>query len=760
MDKKNIDILLKKAYWNFTEKIEPKSIKKILPIAFPVLKSTWRIKIATTEPSGLIDRYILRVLKEFGPCDIKRIDDLLCLGEDRIEHALIEMEKLGSPITHSASGYSFATNGDVEHFTVEQEHDFTFCINGISGDLLPVDFCQKSKSAEIKDVGEDHSLYIKLSSIISGSESKLPTLRSGTDAKRFAEGIPDGFKCLVEDRPKSEFCRCFLSFGVVTADGNMSVFCAGDATIHLNSIDNYLERLPEIGRLLEKEDILDSQFPGLSIKQDGTTVHVKVHDQTLWDCFANEDLSNQSIFLMKDFIRNGWVWDISNWKFSHYLLLPADEKTAMSLFICKASFELEHAYSNLDTRQDAENWLHEYFESFNSPLVKCPNLDVILNPLLKSLNSEVRDFARMISTQGSPKLPAQGIGRSFYHSKEINWQNCIVNWMHKATSSIQIISPVIDSELVFQELHAANQRGVYLQIITSLLDRNGKIKASGDKQFTSLSIPAKRLAAVGASVRATRNVPHAKIIIIDEAVVLFMSANLSDNSLGVGKVNAVETCILLQESSIVSNFLNLFKGIWESAAFIQGSNRDSAFIAQNAGKSLTEIPGFMKGKDECIIFSNPHNLALEKEIIKTIKNAKTQVILMAMSFYDTDQVSELYDLLHTLLSKNIEVTLIVRTGNEQFADADWPDESTKRLLSAGMKIVEVPHLHAKGVIVDNSSALAMSANFNPFSLGSTSTSHIECGLLALDGASWSRQFIAFVNDIIKKYTQPSHNFMK
>lgn len=130
MDKKTIDILLKKAYWNFSEQIEPKKIKKILPIAFPVLQSTWRIKIATTESSGLIDRYILRVLKEFGPCDIKKIDDLLCLGEDRIEHALIEMEKLGSPITHTSEGYSFAANGDIEHFIVEQEHDFTFCING------------------------------------------------------------------------------------------------------------------------------------------------------------------------------------------------------------------------------------------------------------------------------------------------------------------------------------------------------------------------------------------------------------------------------------------------------------------------------------------------------------------------------------------------------------------------------------------------------------------------------------------------------
>ena len=752
MDKKNIDILLKKAYQNFTDKIEPKSIKKIHPIAFPVLQSTWRIKIATTEPAGLIDRFILLVLKEFGPCDIKRIDDLLCLGEDRIEHALVEMEKLGSPITHAANGYSFAADGDVEHFIVEQEHDFTFCINGISGDLLPVDFCKKLKSAEINDVREEHPLYIKLSSIISGSESKLLTLRAGTDVKRFNEGIPDGFQGLVEKRPRSEFCRYFLSFGVVTTDGAMTIFCAGDTSIRLNSIGNYLERLPEIEHLLEKDDILDIQFPGLSFKQEGTIVHVKVHDQSLWNCFANEDLSNQSIFFMKDFIRNGWFWDISNWKFSHYLLLPADEKTAMSLFICKASFELEHECSNIDTRQDAENWLHKHFEKFNNPLIKCPDLDFILKPLLKSPNSEVRDFARMVSIQSSKKIFPKEFGRSFYHSKEVSWTNCITNWIQKATSSIQIISPVIDSESVFQELYAANQRGVYLQIITSLLDRTGKIKDSGDKQFSSLHIPGKRLASLGASVRATRNVPHAKIIIVDESVVLFMSANLSDNSLGIGKVNAVETCILLQESSTVSNFLQLFKEIWESAPFIQGTNQDSTFIAQTAGKSLTNIPRYMKGRDECLIFSNPHNLALEKAIVKAIKDAKTEVILMAMSFYDMEQVPDLYKTLFELLSKKVSVRLLVRTGKEQFTESEWPDESTKHLLSVGMQLVEIPHLHAKGVIIDDNIALAMSANFNPYSLGNTSTSHIECGLLAQEGASWVKQFIAFVKNMLNNHS--------
>lgn len=241
MDKKTIDILLKKAYRSFSEKIDPKTIKKIIPIAFPVLQSTWRARIAVSESSGLIDRYILRALKEFGPCDIKRLDELLCLGEDRIEHAIKEMGKWGSPITRTANEFSFAPNGDIESFCVIQEHDFTFCINGLSGDLLPVDFCKKSKLTEINDIREEYALYVKLSPITSGSESKLASLCSGTDAQRVSEGIPDGFVDLVDKTPRNESCRYFLSFAIVAIDGTITVFGASDAAIVLNSINNYLE---------------------------------------------------------------------------------------------------------------------------------------------------------------------------------------------------------------------------------------------------------------------------------------------------------------------------------------------------------------------------------------------------------------------------------------------------------------------------------------------------------------------------------------
>lgn len=476
---------------------------------------------------------------------------------------------------------------------------------------------------------------------------------------------------------------------------------------------------------------------------------MKVQDQSLWNCFASDESSDPAVFLMRDFIKNGWLWDISSKRFSHYILLPEDEATAKALFVCKASFELEHCYSNIDTRHDAEEWLHELFERFNNNMIACPDLDDVLVPLLKSPNSEVRDFVKMISSPKHKKVFNHKIDKTFFISTEKDWTRCIIDCLKKAKSSIQIISPVIESESVFEELYQANKRGVYLQIITSLLDRNGKIKSAGDKQFSSLKIPEHKLAALGASVRATQNIPHAKIIIVDESVVLFMSANLSDNSLGSGRENAVETCIVLYESSIVSSSRRLFSGIWDSAQFIQGTDRNSAFIAQRAGKSLSEIPNVLKGKNEYLVFSCPQNLALKNTIIRMIKGAKKEVLLMAMSFYDIDQIPEFYKTLQDLLSEKVSLKLLVRTGIEQFPAEKWPDESTKLLLNAGMELIEIPHLHAKGVIVDDKVAFAMSANFNPFSLGNTATSHIECGLLATEGSSWTRQFITFVKGMIK-----------
>lgn len=749
MDKKNIDILLKKAYPSIAGRIDSTKIRKIIPVAFPVLQSTWKIKVIIDEPAGLIDRYILRVLKNFGPCNVDRIDELLCLGQERILHALAEMERLGSPITRTGNQFAFSKDGDIEHFRIEREHEFSFCINGISGDLLPIDFCHKAKDAEINDFQDEYPLFVKFSPIINGLESQIKTLQAGKDAGNLRVGVPDGFVCLTEKNPSREYCRYFLAF-LVSTDESVSLFSVGNEIVSLDVKSDYLRSIPEIANVLNKTDSYEIPLAGISVKQNGASILVDVLDKELWSCFDIEESSTLSVFFMMDFIKNGWLWDLSQRKFSHYILRPANEETTKALFISRASYELGHKCSSIDSRQNAEKWLGEYFHAFNYKNFSCPALDEVLYPLQKSLSSEIKDFLRLMSNAQPKKKIQHKINKCFYSSMDDDWENIIIDWLKKAQSSIQIISPVVESESVFKALNDANKRGVDLQVITSFLDRDGKIKDDGDKQFSAFKLPRQKLAFLGASVRATQNIPHAKMIIIDKSVVLFTSANLYDNSLGKGKNNAIETCVALQEETIVRQSEKLFDEIWASAQFTQGIDRSSVFVSQNSGKKLKDINNFFEGKVENIIFSHPGNEMLKNRIIQMLEVAKHDVVLMAMSFYDLEETGDLFSAILSLLKRNIAVTVLVRPGVDQFGESMWPDCSTKKLLSAGMRLKEIPHLHAKGVIVDNSNMMLMSANFNPYSLGNLTTSHIEFGLEAKENASWRSGFKAFAKTLLKQ----------
>ena len=747
MDKKNIDILLKKAYPSIAGRIDFTKIRKIIPVAFPVLQSTWKIKVIIDEPAGLIDRYILRVLKNFGPCNVERIDELLCLGKERISHALVEMERLGSPITRTGDQYAFSKNGNIEHFRIEREHEFSFCINGISGDLLPIDFCHKAKAAEINDFQDEYPLFVKFSPIINGLESQIKTLQAGKDAGKLRVGVPDGFVCLTEKNPSREYCRYFLAF-LVSTDDSVSLFSVGNEIVSLDVKSDYLRSIPEIANVLNKTDSYEILMAGISVKQNGASILVDVLDKELWSCFDIEDSSNPSVFFMKYFIKNGWLWDLSQRKFSHYILCPANEVTTKALFISRASYELGHQCLSIDSRQEAEKWLDEYFNAFNYKNFSCPVLDEVLYPLQKSLSSEIKDFLRLMGNAQPKKKIQHKINKCFYSSMDDDWENIIIDWLKKAQSSIQIISPIVEAESVFKVLNDANKRGVDLQVITSFLDRNGKIKDGGDKQFSALKLPLQKLAFLGASVRATQNIPHAKMIIIDESIVLFTSANLNDNSLGRGQNNAIEICVVLQEETIVCQSEKLFNELWLRAQYIQGHDRGNTFIAQNSKYKIGEIKGLLEGKTENLIFSHPGNLLLQKKIIQMLQGAKQEVLLMAMSFYDLGEVPDLFRALCDLLKNKIKITVIVRTGVEQFGKSQWPDDSTQKLLSAGICLKEVPRLHAKGVIVDNNDALVMSANFNPYSLENLPTAHIEFGLEISKDISWKNDFIKFVKDLM------------
>ena len=117
---------------------------------------------------------------------------------------------------------------------------------------------------------------------------------------------------------------------------------------------------------------------------------------------------------------------------------------------------------------------------------------------------------------------------------------------------------------------------------------------------------------------------------------------------------------------------------------------------------------------------------------------------------DMPQVPVIFDSLMNALKRDVRVIAILRNGDEQFKAGLWPDPSTHKLMEAGMKIHEIPHLHAKSIFVDGKHAVIMSANFNPYSLGDTPTSHIELGLCADLNQPFASELYRFCKNLIKK----------
>jgi len=66
----------------------------------------------------------------------------------------------------------------------------------------------------------------------------------------------------------------------------------------------------------------------------------------------------------------------------------------------------------------------------------------------------------------------------------------------------------------------------------------------------------------------------------------------------------------------------------------------------------------------------------------------------------------------------------------------------------GIQVIDVPGLHAKGIVVDDAWTALFTGNLNPFSLaGSKTTDHVELAVVDSSGASGLAASRAFLNAV-------------
>ena len=749
LEYKNLEDFRRRSFRAVSAVREAEAIERIVPIAFPVYQSTWSIKLRVEKTTGLVDRQILTAIQKLGPATAVEVAGWMGLSPDIIENSLKELAKVGVELHYAEGLWSLSPSAEIQHFYVEQVHDFAFLTNAIIGDFLPLSLTRALKSA-ILCAEEVKRLHLRtMKHVASSSEGTIvKSVGASRRPHEFAgHGIPEGFVCFVEKTPKTEYAAFALAYLYVFKGGDVEIVSATESAFRFDCPRRISEQY--IKSWKREKDL--EEFEGIEYRDNGNQRFIEVCDANLWGSDSKtSDQTERSVKPLRLMIHPGWMCD-SDGAFHH--LVPGDPDTAYRLALYRGCSLLRRSYGQIKSVQDMSEMAAEYKEECIREfpdLKKRPDFDEVLKLSAESKDGDLVEVARKFL----PQIPAiSKVVKSeirFVRSRGQQFFKLVVNAIDSAQASIMIMSPVLDEDGVFQALERAQKRGVRdICVVTQLSEHRNNIFKT-DPQFRNYELPRRRLAALGVSVRDCEHTVHAKMIVVDSCWFFFTSANFNANSLGVGGVNAVEAGIEYKDSFVAKIGEALFWEVWNSASFRQVRNDDRITIASvPQQREIRMLPSVQKRRGYSFLLSTPENQLLMRKMCAQISQAKKEILMLSMSFYDLEDVPELFDELKRALKRGVKIKVCVRPGEEMnFRPDQWPDPSTEKLRKAGLDLYQCDHLHAKGMVVDGCQALMTSANFNPFSLGNSCTAHIE---MAVYGSTELKPLASFADFVRKTF---------
>ena len=328
--------------------------------------------------------------------------------------------------------------------------------------------------------------------------------------------------------------------------------------------------------------------------------------------------------------------------------------------------------------------------------------------------------------------------------------------------SLTAITPILDDDAAIEALLEAHGRGAKIKIITKLADhRSGKLHfvTRGDVFGENLEAhfrATRRLTLSKIRIKSLDLLPHAKLVVAKGRTAIFSSANLTSNSLGTNGSKSVEAGIIFDALPAVSGLAHLFNTLWRSSRYAQDLCESRLVIHTVPASPLRSdsLPEVITGNVELCWSYPPVNSTLRTRIVERVKSAKKEIIFAAMSFYDVDRIDGMEAAIKKALANRVKVTAIVRP--EQFTLEQYPDLSTRRLMDAGLRLLGVTGLHAKGFLIDDDYCGILSANFNPYSLGAVDVaSNLE---MALCGSPVTPPFLPFAHFLRDLQQNPTHCF--
>ncbi len=391
------------------ESAEAPTLRRLVPMAWPIIEVEHHLKVRLEEELGVIERHLLEALARFGPLKSQELSSLLGLEMFVVDAVVHRLERFPCVITQDARGYAVPSDTldrlSEGKWTREVVQPYAFLINGPTGELVPlalgkappwhwveVNFAEAGGTVE-DCTGKLHRNACWVAPLHSSGQTCLVRALEETDPVRKADcGIPEGAIEVIEGSGKSLRLRWLLVLAEVRDDGAISVRPACRTDIALLSVDvAHAERFAEQIRRgknsayglfqadasgLVAKDIPPAWKPHLEYEGKNGTLLVSLHYPAkvpLW--FGTRDAeepdddwqeegeamrvpSEEFPAQLRDVLSFPHWWHPFSFAVRH--IEPRDDKTAELLLLLAGLRRLTHLASDgVDSTFDLPTWWSE-----------------------------------------------------------------------------------------------------------------------------------------------------------------------------------------------------------------------------------------------------------------------------------------------------------------------------------------------------------------------------------------------------------------
>lgn len=350
-------------------------VARIIPIAFPVVTSVFNVRQQLSVPIGLVNRYILDAICQFGPISVKEIQELLGLGEEVIRNTLSELEALDNAVINIDGRYkpssALLSQLSFEAFTKSVSIFRKFIVNGVEGKLLPFKFWDSHDNFRLRqELSHGYSkcldevdqevpvLTILQSSGDLGTNDIMCWIKAPDQENKRLFGIPEGATDLTSENPLESNAEWVLAFVIVYKDGTSKVVSCINSPLMPKSFatNDYLAFIAQGERFNPKllfppsmEDRLKMKIPECAeiVKSDQDNhIYIKIAnpDRILTLDYDGEDSSEQKRFL--DEMIDGLWWN--PYLFTVDFLVPGDLPTAIRICLLRGVRAMRRELRNID----------------------------------------------------------------------------------------------------------------------------------------------------------------------------------------------------------------------------------------------------------------------------------------------------------------------------------------------------------------------------------------------------------------------------